>query len=95
VTGDALGARRDEWKIMETPNLPALLKTYVEPQVPLRSENTTFFLGMISLLTTGRVKMAQWCKKLFAFLWRNALPDRMVFYLPARQVIELGMEVEL
>jgi KUP system potassium uptake protein len=80
---------------METPNLPALLKNHVEPQVPLRWENTTFFLGMISLLTAGRVKMAPWRKKLFAVLWRNALPDRMAYYLPARQVIELGMEVEL
>jgi KUP system potassium uptake protein len=39
--------------------------------------------------------MAQWRKRLFVFLSRMARPATGYFQLPSRQVIELGIQMEL
>ncbi len=47
------------------------------------------------LLTDGKSRMASWRKKLFVFLSRIARPATGYFQLPSRQVIELGIQLEL
>lgn len=47
------------------------------------------------LLTDGKGKMATWRKKLFVILSRMARPATGYFELPSRQVIELGIQMEL
>jgi KUP system potassium uptake protein len=55
----------------------------------------SFYQSRELLLTDGRGKMATWRKKLFVFLSRAARPATGYFELPSRQVIELGIQMEL
>ena len=61
----------------------------------LRPGQITFYQSRELLLTTGPGKMALWRKKLFVFLSRIARPATGYFELPSRQVIELGIQLEL
>jgi KUP system potassium uptake protein len=47
------------------------------------------------LLTNGPGKMARWRKSLFVFLSRLSRPATGYFDLPPRQVIELGIQLEV
>jgi KUP system potassium uptake protein len=55
----------------------------------------SFYQSRELLLTTGNGRMAQWRKKLFVFLSRIARPATGYFQLPSRQVIELGIQLDL
>jgi KUP system potassium uptake protein len=55
----------------------------------------SFYQAREILLTTGKGMMRQWRKKLFVFLSRAARPATGYFELPSRQVIELGIQMEL
>jgi len=61
----------------------------------LHLENTTFFLGRETLLTTGKSSLSPTRKALFAFLSRNAIPAPIFFKIPPGRVVELGMQVDL
>jgi KUP system potassium uptake protein len=55
----------------------------------------SFYQARELLIPTGKGAMAQWRKKLFVFLSRAARPATGYFELPSRQVIELGIQMEL
>jgi KUP system potassium uptake protein len=55
----------------------------------------SFYQARELLLPTGKGVMAQWRKKLFVLLSRAARPATGYFDLPPRQVIELGIQMEL
>jgi KUP system potassium uptake protein len=55
----------------------------------------SFYQSREMLLTTGPGKMAAWRKRLFAFFSRLSRPATGYFELPPRQVIELGIQLEL
>ena len=55
----------------------------------------SFYQSRELLLTDGAGRMATWRKKLFVFLSRIARPATGYFQLPPRQVIELGIQLEL
>jgi len=57
--------------------------------------NISFYQARELLLPTGKSKMADWRKKLFVGLSRAARPATGYFDLPSRQVIELGIQLEL
>jgi KUP system potassium uptake protein len=56
---------------------------------------TSFFLGRETLFATGPAPMAQWRKRLFIFMSRNAWNATSFFKLPPDRVVELGTQVEL
>jgi KUP system potassium uptake protein len=58
-------------------------------------EMTSYYLGRETLLTTGKSKMRQWRKTLFAFMSRNTPTPTTYFGLPPGRVVELGVQVEL
>ncbi|RYZ77320.1 MAG: hypothetical protein EOP05_02220 [Proteobacteria bacterium] len=60
-----------------------------------RSEDLTFFLGRETLIATDRPGMAIWREHLFSFMSRNAQRATAFFNIPADQVIEVGIQVEL
>ncbi len=60
-----------------------------------KRDQITFYQSRELLLTTGSGKMAVWRKRLFAFLSRISRPATGYFDLPPRQVIELGIQLEL
>ncbi|MGV3755485.1 MAG: potassium transporter Kup [Verrucomicrobiota bacterium] len=61
----------------------------------INPEQSTFFLSHLNIMPTGKTKMYQWRKRLYAFLSRNAQPANMFYGLPANRVVELGMHLEV
>lgn len=61
----------------------------------IKPHHITFYQSRELLLTHGPAKMAVWRKKLFVFLSRISRPATGYFDLPPRQVIELGIQLEI
>ncbi len=80
---------------MQTPNVPSVMETCKKHGIRYEVNNTSYYLGRETLLTTGRARMSRWRKALFAFLSRNARPATAYFGLPPNRVVELGMQVDL
>jgi KUP system potassium uptake protein len=80
---------------MEKPAVPAILEQCAAHGLPLKLEETTFFLSRETILSTKLPGMSQWRERLFAFLSRNAQSATTFFGLPANRVVELGMQVEM
>ncbi len=80
---------------MESPNMPRILKKLNKMGLAIDIHTTSFFLGRETLFATGSAPMAQWRKKLFIFMARNAWNATSFFKLPPDRVVELGNQVEL
>jgi KUP system potassium uptake protein len=80
---------------MQRPNVPEILKLAEKCGLHINPEKTTFYLGRVTLLTTGDSKMMRWCKGLFAMMLRMAGSPTVYFGLPANRVVELGAQIEL
>jgi KUP system potassium uptake protein len=80
---------------METPQVPAILESCAAHGLPVKMDETTFFLSRETILATKLPGMAIWRERLFAFLSRNAQPATAFFSLPANRVVELGMQIEM
>ena len=80
---------------MEEPDIPAALTLEAGPTVRINMEETTFFLGIETLLATRRQGMPLWRERLFALMSRNALRATSFFKIPPERVVEIGMQVEL
>jgi len=85
---------------METPDVPALLASLPEGAIPgPRIEKvpleTTYYLGRETLLPTGPSRLAQWRKRLFIVMARNAQAASAFFGLPPNRVVEMGAQIQL
>jgi len=80
---------------MESPNMPQILELVSQQGVGIDIYTTSFFLGRETLFATGPAPMAQWRKRLFIFMSRNAWNATSFFKLPPDRVVELGNQVEL
>jgi KUP system potassium uptake protein len=80
---------------MEEPDVPGALLAGAEHRLPIEVEQTTFFLGVETLLSTNREGMARWRERLFALMSRNAVRATSFFRIPPERVVELGMQIEL
>jgi KUP system potassium uptake protein len=80
---------------MEEPDVPAALLEASAAGFPLNLEETTFFLGVETLLATKRPGMPLWRERLFVLIARNAIRANTFFKIPPDRVVELGMQVEL
>ena len=78
----------------ETPNVPAHLA-----RVPIKGldpRRATYFVGRESLvIVKGRGEMAWWRKRIYAFMFGNALNATDFFKLPPNNVVEIGSQTEL
>ena len=81
---------------MDDPDVPRALQR-VPKDHPLRIDlsETTFFLGLETLLSTARPGMSRWRENLFAYMSRNARRATAFFRIPPDRVVEIGMHVEL
>ncbi len=86
---------RAHYGFMESPNMPEILNLVSRKGVAIDIYTTSFFLGRETLFATGPAPMAQWRKKLFIFMSRNAWNATSFFKLPPDRVVELGNQVEL
>jgi KUP system potassium uptake protein len=80
---------------MQTPNVPEILRLARAHGLIAEMQETSFYLGRESLLTSGQAKMFGWRKSLFAFMSRNAWNATTFFGIPPGRVVELGTQVEL
>ncbi|HTX71456.1 MAG TPA: potassium transporter Kup [Rectinemataceae bacterium] len=98
VTGHSEGI----WQVVlsygfsETPDVPTSLAGVKIPGFDPKSMTTTYFVGRESLvLTTARSGMTYWRKRLYGFMFGNALNATDFFRLPPNSVVEIGAQTEL
>ena len=80
---------------MQTPNVLEIMDRCRDRGLVTSKDDTSFFLGRETLVTTDKPGMARWRKILFAFLSRNARPANAFFQIPPNRVVELGAQIEL
>ena len=93
----ATGVRRIvvQYGFMETPDITRLLATCRTQGLELDLEQATFFLSRVNSLATPIPGMALWRERLFIFLSRNSQRASSFFHIPAEQVVEIGVVVEI
>jgi KUP system potassium uptake protein len=80
---------------MQRPNVPEIMKLASNLGLPIDEAEAIYYLGRVSLFTTGDSKMMRWRKVLFASMSRNAGSPAAYFGLPANRVVELGAQIQL
>jgi KUP system potassium uptake protein len=80
---------------MQQPDVPRVLRRCAKQGIVASDNDTTYYLGRQTLLTTGKSRVARWRKVLFAFLAKNSRPPTAFFNLPPNRVVELGLQIEL
>lgn len=79
---------------MQEPNIPSALTSIPAPTFRVDMNDTTFFLGVETLITKTS-GWSRWREKLFALMSRNAVRATNFFRIPPERVVEIGMQVEL
>ena len=67
---------------MQRPNVPEIMKAAIHLGLPIDEAETIYYLGRVSLFSTGDARMMRWRKVLFAFMSRNAAPRRPIMVYP-------------
>ncbi len=80
---------------VETPDVMALMERIQETGLKFEIPEITFFVGRETLIASEVPGMAIWREHIFAFMSRNSYRATQYFNIPANQVIEVGMQVEL
>lgn len=80
---------------MDDADFAGVLELANEKGLNIEPDATTFFLGREIVLATRKAGMALWREKLFAFMGRNALSPVTYYNLPAKQVMEVGVQIEI
>jgi KUP system potassium uptake protein len=80
---------------MEEPDVPDALREASDRGFLIDLADTTFFLGVETLLATRRPGLPLWRERLFVLIARNAVRANSFFKIPPDRVVELGMQVEL
>ncbi|HWF59644.1 MAG TPA: potassium transporter Kup [Nitrospira sp.] len=93
----AKGVRRVvvQYGFMETPDITRLLAACRTQGLDLDLDQATFFLSRVNSLATPKPGMALWRERLFIFLSRNSQRASSFFHIPADQVVEIGVVVEI
>ena len=80
----------------ETPDVPAAMAGLSIPGFSPDPMKTTYFLGREALvISRERGGMMMWRKRLYAFLFNNAISPTDFFRLPPDRVVEIGAKTEL
>jgi len=94
--GNGLYRARVHYGFMEDPNIPAVLASSAGAALPrMNPDDTTYFLGRETIISTSRPGMATWREKLFALMSRNATTATAYFGIPPDRVVELGEQIEI
>ncbi len=84
-----------QYGFMETPRMPEIMSLAGRLGVKTKINETSFFLGRETLITTGKSQMSSWRKVLFSLMSRNAMNPTIFFGIPPERVIEIGAQVRL
>ena len=80
---------------MESPNIPAALRSCKRLGLEFDLEQVTFYLGRETLIPRPHWGLPSWRERLFAFMARNAARATAFYRLPPERVVELGLQVEI
>ena len=80
---------------MEHPELERVLTLARTQGLDLNPQTLSYFVGRESLVMAEKPAMARWRAGLFLFMSRNASDAASFFNLPADQVIEVGVRMEV
>ena len=80
---------------LQDPDVPRALAGRAAMDLGLDLGSITYFVGRESVQVTALPGMASWREHLYALMDRNATDPAFFFRLPAHQVFELGIIVEL
>ena len=80
---------------MQYPNVPDFLKLAARQGLYIDEEETTYFLGRVSIFATGDSPISRWRKMLFGFMAKNAGSTTAYFGIPPNRVVELGAQIQL
>jgi KUP system potassium uptake protein len=80
---------------MDDPNLQNVIELADLQGFHIEPDESTFFLGREIVLATRKRGMAIWREKLFAVMGKNAQSPVVFFKLPAKQVLEVGVQIEI
>jgi len=80
---------------MESPQVDSVLALTAGHGLSLDPQTTSFFIGRETLAVASESGMARWRARLFRFMSRNAADAASFFNLPADQVIEIGVKLEI
>jgi KUP system potassium uptake protein len=81
---------------MQEPNVPEILAEIASRlSIEIDSRETTYYLGRETVLGGQKGAMGTFAESLFSYLQRNAVMADRHFHIPARQVIEIGIQLDL
>jgi KUP system potassium uptake protein len=81
---------------METPNVPAILRAIdAASDSRLNAEKATYFLGREAILGHGTGILGRFAEGIYAFMQRNAVAADRAFQIPPKQVIEVGIQLDV
>ncbi len=81
---------------MEHPNIPRVLERQQgEGVMTFNIMDTSFFVGRLTIMPTGRFGWRRIKMNVFKFMHRNALSATEFFRIPAGRVVELGGQLEV
>ena len=83
---------------MESPDVPEGLRLAARSDqlAGIDLDDATYYLGRDTVIATHKVPgMAIWREELFAILDRNAERSAVYFGIPANQVVEIGIVIEI
>ncbi len=80
---------------METPDMSDILARCESSGLKIEPQKLSFYMGRETFLTTGMSEMANWRKKLFVLMSRNARTATEFFHIPPDKVIEIGSQIRI
>ncbi|WP_394849298.1 KUP/HAK/KT family potassium transporter [Pendulispora brunnea] len=81
---------------MQTPNVPMVVREAGEKAgLSIDLDKVTYFLGRERVLGLDTGAMGQFAERIFGYLQRNAVSADRHFQIPADQVIEIGIQLDL
>ncbi len=80
---------------MEDQNVPKAISGLLLNDYALNPDDAVYFLSKEKIFATRLPGMALWREKVFAYLNHNALDATTHFHLPPKNVVEIGVQVEI
>ena len=93
--GEAIALVRVRFGFMETPDVPAALKTCEEMGVHVDKKDLSFFVSRAHLVEGDEGGIWTWLRGLFIFLYRNQADPAEYYQIPAGRVVDLGAQITI
>jgi KUP system potassium uptake protein len=85
-----------KYGFIQEPDVPQALRAALKRlSLEVTPEEITYYLGRENVLGRDTGAMGRWAEGLFGYLQRNAVAADTHFKIPGRQVIEIGIQLDL